>query len=248
MAASYRTKLILAFRSGHVCAFRDCDKKLTVDGDCADPAIIGVAAHIAGEKEGAARYDASMTDEERDHYRNLIYLCPNHHTQIDKQEQDFSVTRLLQLKEQHEQRVSKAMREAFAGVGFPALEEATRWVMQMRPDPARSGFAVVPPGEKIRRNELTDRSRMTITMALGVSREVGQYIQTVAQTDSEFPVRLRSGFLEEYYRLRREGCCGDDLFDLMCSFAQQGFTEQHRRSAGLAVLIHLFELCEVFEK
>lgn len=243
-----KTKVLLAFRSGNVCAFPNCDKALSVNGYCADPAIIGEAAHIAGENKRSARYDASMTDEERNDYRNLIYLCCDHHTQIDKQEQDFSVAHLLEIKEQHEKSVHKAMREAFVGVGFPELEEATQWVMRVSPDPAQTGFTVVMPDEKIRKNELTDRSRMAITMGLSVSSEVGKYIKTVAQTDSDFPVRLRSGFLQEYHRLRRKGCRGDDLFDLMCSFAQQGFTEPYKQSAGIAVLIHLFELCEVFEK
>lgn len=248
MPVSYPTKVLLAFRSGDVCAFARCQKQLTTDGHSADPAIIGEAAHIAGEHEKAARYNASMTDEERNHYDNLIYLCRDHHAHIDKQEADFPVDYLLTLKAEHEPRVRKAMHDAFVGVGFPELEEATQWVMRVKPDRAEPEFVVVPPEEKIRKNELTNRSRTTITMGLSVSREVGKYIETVAQTDPDFPEQLRSGFLREYYRLRGEGHRGDELFDLMCGFAQQGFNDQCKRSAGLAVLIHFFELCEVFEK
>jgi len=85
-------------------------------------------------------------------------------------------------------------------------------------------------------------------MGLSVAREVRAYVESVAQTDQDFPERLKSGFLEEYYRLKREGHSGDDLFDLMCGFAQRGFEEQAKRAAGLAVLTYLFEACEVFEK
>jgi len=34
----------------------------------------------------------------------------------------------------------------------------------------------------------------------------------------------------------------------MCRFAQHGFERQAKRSAGIAVLVYLFEACEVFEK
>jgi len=79
MAVTYPTKLLLAFRSGDRCAFPDCGIALTIEGGQGNPSVIGEAAHIAGEREGSARYDPSMTDEQRNHYNNLIYLCPTHH-------------------------------------------------------------------------------------------------------------------------------------------------------------------------
>ena len=248
MGASARTKVLLAFRSGGICAFPECKKELTVDGEIADPAVIGEAAHIAGENKGSARYDTSMTDEQRNHYSNLIYLCRDHHNQVDKQEEDFSVERLLKLKSEHEQRACQAIRDGFAEVGFQELNEVTAWVQESETSELQNDFKVIAPDEKIKKNGLSNESRVTITMALSVSREVGRYIETVTQTDPGFPIRLTAGFLQEYHRLRKEGHSNDDLFDSMCSFAQQGSKRQAMKSAGLAVLIHLFELCEVFER
>lgn len=121
MTVSYRTKLVLAFRSGDRCAFPGCDNHLSVDGASANTVVVGQAAHIAGENPGAARYDQNMTDEARNAYPNLIYLCGDHHTRIDKQEVDFSVAKLLQMKVDHEERVREALTEAFAEVGFVEL-------------------------------------------------------------------------------------------------------------------------------
>jgi hypothetical protein len=45
-----------------------------VEGDKADLMILGEAAHIAGEKKEAARFDMRMTDAQRDHY-NRNFLC-----------------------------------------------------------------------------------------------------------------------------------------------------------------------------
>lgn len=248
MSVSYPTKLLLAFRSGDRCALSGCGKTLTVDGKQSNPVVTGEAAHIAGEKVGAARYDLLMTDVQRDHYNNLIYLCGDCHTRIDKQEADFSVRYLHDIKAEHEKKVREAMTEAFANIGFPELEEATQWILQVQPSQSTHDFSLIPPEDKLRKNDLGNGSRVVITMGLSVAREVRAYVESVSQTNSDFPERLKAGFLEEYYRLKREGNSGDDLFDLMCRFAQQGFVDQAKRSAGLAVLIYLFEACEVFDK
>ncbi len=93
MAASYPTKIILAFRSGGVCAFPECGKHLTYDAKEGEDTYVAEAAHIRGEEPGAARYDPSMSDAERDNVRNLIYLCTDHHTIIDKVEADWPTSK-----------------------------------------------------------------------------------------------------------------------------------------------------------
>lgn len=257
MSVSYPTKLLLAYRSGDRCALPDCGRGLSPGSDNGDPINVGEAAHIAGEHDGkgttkrSARYDPNMTDEARNHYSNLIYLCSTCHTKIDaipQGERDYPVERLQELKADHEKRVREAVTEAFADVGFPELEEATQWIMQVNPCQPGSDFSVIPPEEKLKKNELGNGSRTIITMGLSVAREVRAYVESVAQTDQYFPDRLKSGFLEEYFRLKKDGYRGDDLFDLMCRFSQRGFREQAKQSAGLAVLTYLFEACEVFEK
>jgi hypothetical protein len=245
---TYPTKLLLAFRSGDRCAFPGCDTALTVDGQQSGPVLTGEAAHIAGDNDGAARYDPAMTDEQRNHYDNLIYMCGDHHTRIDKQEADFPDTLLTEIKAEHENRVRDAMAEAFAKVGFLELEQATLWIMQVEPNQTSQDFSLIPPEDKIRKNDLSTGSRGVITMGLGVARDVRRYVESVSQTDSDFPECLKAGFVAEYYRLRQQGYTGDALFNLMCSFAQRGFDTQVRKAAGLACLVYLFEACEVFEK
>lgn len=46
MGASYPTRIILAFRSGGVCAFPKCGKHLTYDAQVGDDTYVGEAAHI----------------------------------------------------------------------------------------------------------------------------------------------------------------------------------------------------------
>jgi len=257
MSASYSTKLLLAYRSGDTCALPNCGRRLTLNSKSGDLINVGEAAHIAGEHDGngktmrSARYDPNMTNEERNHYNNLIYLCATCHTAIDaipQGENDYPVERLRMIKAEHEAKVRQAVLDAFADVGFPELQEATRWASAISPSAVTRDYSLLKLEDKIKKNDLDDDARGVIAMGLSVASEVSRYIESVAQTDVEFPERLKAGFLEEYWRLRKEGVTGGDLFELMCRFAQQGFQRQTQRSAGLAVLIYLFEMCEVFEK
>ena len=254
MGASNKVKLILAFRSGGLCALCNC--RLTEDGSVG-PSNIGEAAHIAGENPGkgskraSARYDPGMTPEQRNHYDNLIYLCSNCHTKIDKipeGETDYPTSLLLKLKAEHESKVISSLIGGFSQVGFPELEEATAWVSKLDPTAGPSGFDLLAIKDKIAKNGLSHGSQAVIAGALGVTREVGQYVRDVSKLDPDFPERLKAGFLAEYWRLRGTGLVGDELFDMMCRFAQRGFESTTKQSAGLAVMVYLFETCEIFEK
>ena len=140
------------------------------------------------------------------------------------------------------------MVEAFADVSFAELQEATKWAAAIPPSAVTKDYSLLKLQEKIRKNDLDDNQRGVIAMGLGVASEVARYIESVAQTDSDFPERLKAGFLSEYWRLKKEGVQGGELFELMCRFASQGFQRAAERAAGLAVLMHLFKACEVFEK
>lgn len=260
MSASPTTKILLAYRSGDMCALPECDRKgrrLSVDNGTSGPTNVGQAAHIEGENPGtnkkpaSARYNPNMSDDERNGFHNLIYLCGACHKIIDTLPQgeiDYPVDRLQKIKAEHEEKVRRAMLDAFSEVGFPELQEATLWASSIQPSAVTADYSLLKVEDKIRKNDLDEDARGVIAMGLGVAIEVSRYIESVAQTDVEFPERLKAGFLEEYWRLKKEGIGGGELFELMCRFAQQGFDRQAQRSAGLAVLIHLFEACEVFEK
>ena len=192
-----------------------------------------------------------MSDEERNSFHNLIYLCGTCHKRIDTLPQgqiEYSVEHLKKIKSDHEKKVRQAMLDAFSSVGFPELQEATHWASSVSPSTITADYSLLRIEDKIQKNDLDADARGVIAMGLGVANEVSRYIQSVAQTDFEFPERLKAGFLEEYWRLKKDGVGGGELFELMCRFAQKGFERQAQRSAGLAVLVHLFETCEVFKK
>ncbi len=260
MGVKAKTKILLAFRSGDTCALPECEMKgrrLSQDSCAGDPANVGDAAHIVGEhggkdkKPSSARFDPEMNEENRNSYHNLIYLCKVCHKRIDalpEGEIEYPAERLLSIKREHEEKVRRAMLDAFATVGFPELEEATRWVASIQPSMVTTDYSLPALSDKIKKNDLGEDAHVVIATGLSIAGEVSRYIESVAQIDPGFPERLKAGFLSEYWRIKGEGVSGGELFELMCQFAQQGFERQAQRSAGLAVLIHMFESCEVFEK
>jgi len=252
VSASYPTKIFLAMKSGNLCAFKDCRKSLTSDGEKSEPALIGEAAHIYGENAGtdkkkpSARYRADMSDDERNHYNNLIYLCPTCHTKIDKQEDDFPADMLFQVKAEHEQWVEEQLDVGMSDVSFAELEVAAKAIASG--NHVKDGdLTVIPPEDKLAKNNLTSISRSYISMGLSRSSEVTSFLAQMSQIDDDYPVRLKDGFSDKYLELSAN-LNGDELFMAMLNFAQNGFSDFKQQAASLALLSHLFHLCEVFEK
>jgi len=97
-------------RSGNRCAI--CRTELTQDASAITSSFtLGEQAHIVGDNSGSARFTSPLTAEQRDSYHNLILLCPAHHTEIDKNEADWPVEQLHQVKSEHELWVTETLSE-----------------------------------------------------------------------------------------------------------------------------------------
>ena len=60
------------------------------------------------------------------------------------------------------------------------------------------------------------------------------------------PERLKERFKQKYMELSKNSS-GDELFMDMLSFASSIGNDFKRQAAGLAIFIHLFHICEIFE-
>ncbi len=69
----------LYLRSGNRCAYPGCDQALMT----ADEVLVGRIAHIEAALPGGPRFRASMTNEERRSFENLLLMCGTHHDVID---------------------------------------------------------------------------------------------------------------------------------------------------------------------
>ena len=193
-----------------------------------------------------------MSEEERNSPANLLYVCRNCHELIDAHphgEREYPVGRLLEIKAEHERAVATAMGEALPTVTFAELAAATKWVTEVPPPPPGRDFSRVGIEDKIATNGLSLSTRNLIASHLAVVPQVRSFIQELSRDDPGFPQRLISGFLQHYHKLRAEGMMsGEDLFNSMCMFARRGFGDPKTQCAAQAVLVYLFETCEVFER
>lgn len=251
-----KQKKLLLQRSGDRCAFSSCRKLLSADANDVDDAVIlGEMAHIAGEKPGvkgknnaSARYDPIMTDEDRNNYKNLIYLCREHHRLIDEQENTYPVAMLLQIKADHEEWVRQSLVQVMPEVDFEQLAEVTRHLLANFSSSPETQYTLTPPEEKMRRNGLTEQSKSYILHGMIKSKEVQEFLQAKILVDANFAERLKAGFLTQYYSCIQQGYKGDELFEALCTFASGHGHSFKQQAAGIAVLVYLFEDCEVFER
>ncbi|WP_318482945.1 hypothetical protein [Photobacterium leiognathi] len=102
---NYKDKDIkrLITAAGGRCCFRhgnDVCKKLLV----AYGSQFGEIAHISAHSEKGPRYNPLQLDSERNSYHNLMWMCPNHHSIIDKKDNwdIFTADILQKMKEDHE--------------------------------------------------------------------------------------------------------------------------------------------------
>lgn len=112
MAISEKAIKLLWSNAAGRCSFTDCNEKLTVEQAAHfSPHTLGEMAHIKGKKKGSNRYDETQNDKQRDSYENLILLCPNHHTLIDRQENEeiYVVEVLAKMKLDHEASISRRL-------------------------------------------------------------------------------------------------------------------------------------------
>lgn len=117
MTIKHKDIKILWGRSGNRCAI--CLTELTQDAAEASAVYtLGEQAHIVGEKNDAPRGQSLLEPNERDSYHNLIPLCPNHHTEIDRNEADWPIERLHQIKSEHELWVTETLSETIDHVNL----------------------------------------------------------------------------------------------------------------------------------
>jgi hypothetical protein len=91
-------------RSGNRCAI--CKIELSPDGSFE---TIGEIAHIVSRTIEGPIGDDTLDLSKRDDYSNLILLCPNHHSEIDKLADVWPSSKLHQIKEEHEKWVSEQL-------------------------------------------------------------------------------------------------------------------------------------------
>lgn len=139
-APNQHTKLRLFAASGGYCQNPGCEKSLFVDTG-SKRIHIAEMAHVFAANDDGPRSNARLTKAERGAYENLVLLCSDCHTTIDKAEQDFPGPLLKRWKLDHEGRLARifgavrlASRSEVRAVIEPLLIENRAIFEQYNPD------------------------------------------------------------------------------------------------------------------
>lgn len=231
--------------SGNQCAFPKCNIILAQKEENGEKIIVGENAHIKGKKPDSPRYDINMNDKERDSYENLILLCSTHHKRIDDAPETHTVEKLLEIKIQHEEKVSQIRKEAEINITFIELESITKFLTSTDTQ-IEDTIKIISPKDKIKKNQLSKSIEEYIKIGMLKSKLVAQYI--AQHPDIKFGERLKKGFVDKYLELRQASKQGDEIFLDLFEFASNSSPAFKIQAAALAVLTYFFETCEVFEK
>jgi len=147
-------KLLWAAAAGR-CSFPDCGARLCFgEGDAEVPYLIGEMAHICGDKPGSNRHDPDQAEVDRNDYRNLILLCPTHHSTIDKKENErlCGVEFLMAAKDKHESRINRLVD----GDGPLTRQSIAQGIMPLLVENRRSWQTYGPLSEFARKNYFSE--------------------------------------------------------------------------------------------
>ncbi len=85
--------------SGNQCCFPSCTERVY---NLDEEVLLGEMCHINAVNPNGARYNPEIPETEINSFENLILLCPNHHSFIDKNAEKYSATALHEMKTNHE--------------------------------------------------------------------------------------------------------------------------------------------------
>lgn len=246
---------ILFGRSGGQCSYPECGEYLVVPSRARSdmPKNVAKIGHITAASPGGPRFNASLTVEQRRSEPNLMLLCGTHHDAIDSQLEFHTVEWLREAKDQHIKMLVRGNRYAMGHVGFKDLQmvcDALIMGVTVSDDEIDAIEPAIDIDDKIRLNDLEGDTKPLIELGMAQGKEVRTFLASMDQIVAGFSTRLTSRFKALYYRGVSEGLSGDDLFQDLLGAAYENCGPQlspESEAAALAVLTHLFSICEVFE-
>ncbi len=104
---------IVQIRSGNACAFPGCKAQLIKKAAFGTRTlIVGEMAHIISDSPDGPRGNHFLPPGEHNKHHNLMFMCQEHHTEIDTLVEKYPVELLRQMKTDHEDAVEKAVTQA----------------------------------------------------------------------------------------------------------------------------------------
>lgn len=164
---------------------------------------------------------------------------------VTKRIDKYKIKLSLLEEEAQQQNISALM---MSKITYTELDTVTNNILSMPLVDTECNLAIlIPPSQKIARNQLSIGTTSKLQIGLIKAKEVKKFVEHMATIIPEFPDKLKAGLVIEYERLRQEGLEGDKLFDSLHDFASRQSSDYLLQTAGLAVVSYFFESCDLFE-
>ncbi len=136
MSISDSVKRLLCYSSAWFCQNPSCSVELVKFFEGWSIVQIQEFAHIIWQSEMWPRWASILSKTERDEYDNIIVLCPNCHSMVDKKPSEFPGNLLRSWKKDHEERI----RSLFEGTEKHLSRESLRKRIKFLLDENRGVF------------------------------------------------------------------------------------------------------------
>jgi|GEM_PF-4377597 len=245
------TQIALYIESMNMCPM--CDGRLT-ELDDENNIIIHLAevAHIiALGTEKAARTDSTLTNEQINSFNNLLVLCANCHTKIDKNPHQYTDGYLRNIKDIHRQKMLKLTAQPMMEIGFQEISTVIRAIASGKHTSiSNPDFRLITPQDKMDKNSFSTEVRVLILQGVSRATEVNSCIEKCNQLDDVTATNLLNKFKEAYKKYKQAETSSDAIFYQLVGLPinKTNINDAKIYAASIALTSYLFESCEIFEK
>ncbi len=124
------TRVALWGRAGGCCSEPSCRRALTHFGEGGDLALTGETCHIRSKRPEGPRHDPNYHVDLLDSYDNVLLMCGVHHKIIDTLHAEYTVERLIKIKNDHERWIQETLSPNDKNI-LRAREEYARLIGQI---------------------------------------------------------------------------------------------------------------------
>ena len=168
---------------------------------------------------------------------------------FDDDEKKYTVDILQKMKVQHEQEIIEGLENSINNVTCEELSLILKFLSKSCTQNVTSDdFSVIPPKEKISKNNLSPIVANRITMGLAIYPLIKDYINKQSNIDFSFSQNLKNCFIGKYLELKEQGMDSDTTFAKLWDFAKNGKIDNNSIAAALSVISYFFLECDIFEK
>lgn len=183
------TRTALSLFSSGTCYYPDCPDKLLryIDGEYFVALDI---AHIRALEPSGARYDASMSNAERNDFPNLIYLCRPHHKVVDSKALSYPVELLLEWKRANETKEQFYLHATGGPVTQESLAQAISEALTERSSEIESTLARLEESDQEAAqliNELLEEVRMLKQQDFPVNEDTAMMLTKASRELKSLP-------------------------------------------------------------